>query len=93
LISSEINVTPAGVLIWAQDVFGNAVATVTFSAMTDALTIDLATDEASEASVQLTQSIFDVEHRCQRMEQPVSLGGSCRSAFATMGPDQRRFLV
>jgi hypothetical protein len=43
----EINVTPAGVLIWAQDVFGNAVATVTFSAMTDALTIDLATDEAS----------------------------------------------
>src|SRR5271166_1865661 len=30
LISSEINVTSAGVLTWAQDVFGNAVATVTF---------------------------------------------------------------
>jgi len=40
LISSEINVTPAGALTWAQDVFGNDVATVTFSAMTDVLAID-----------------------------------------------------
>ena len=40
LISSEIKVTPTGDLTWAHDVFGNAVATVAFSAMTDVLTIE-----------------------------------------------------
>ena len=40
LISSEINVKSAGALAWAHDAFGNAVATVTFSAMTDVLVID-----------------------------------------------------
>ena len=44
LISGEINVTPEGALTSAQDVFGNAVATVTFSAMTDVLTIDAAAE-------------------------------------------------
>jgi hypothetical protein len=37
LISSEIKVTPTGALTWAQDVFGNDVATVTFFAMADVL--------------------------------------------------------
>jgi hypothetical protein len=44
LISSEINVTPSGVLTRAHDVFGNAVATVPFSAMTEARTIGAAAE-------------------------------------------------
>src|SRR5271165_4771776 len=57
LISSEINVTPAGVLTWAQDVFGNAVATVSFSAMTDVLAIDAATEVELHASA---WPVFDI---------------------------------
>lgn len=40
VLSNEIVTTPRGALTWAQDVFGNAVATVTFSELTEALTID-----------------------------------------------------
>ena len=57
LISSEIKVTPAGVLTWAEDVFGNAVATVTFSAMTDVLAIDAATELELHASA---WPVFDI---------------------------------
>ncbi len=57
LISSEINVTSAGVLTWAQDVFGNAVATVSFSAMTDVLAIDAATELELHASA---WPVFDI---------------------------------
>jgi transglutaminase-like putative cysteine protease len=39
LISSQITVTPIAVLSWAHDVFGNAVATATFAAMTSNLVI------------------------------------------------------
>jgi hypothetical protein len=34
LISSDLTVTPAAVVTWAHDVFGNAVATATFQTMT-----------------------------------------------------------
>jgi transglutaminase-like putative cysteine protease len=44
LISSDIAVTPAAVLTWAQDVFGNAVATAVFQSMTDILVIDSVVD-------------------------------------------------
>ncbi len=57
VISSEINVTPAGVLTWAQDVFGNAVATDAFSAMTDVLAIDAATELELHASA---WPVFDI---------------------------------
>lgn len=40
LISSEVTVTPAASVTWAGDVFGNAVATVTFATMADNLVID-----------------------------------------------------
>lgn len=40
LISSNVTVMPAGTVTWAQDVFGNAVATASFSNMTDNLVID-----------------------------------------------------
>jgi len=42
LISFALTVTPTAIVSWAQDVFGNAVATVTFGALTDTLTIDSA---------------------------------------------------
>jgi transglutaminase-like putative cysteine protease len=54
LISSEIKVMPAGTLSWAHDVFGNAVATVTFSAMTDVLTIE------ADAEIELHASAWPV---------------------------------
>ena len=40
LISSEVTVTPAATVSWAHDVFGNAIATANFEAMTDRLVID-----------------------------------------------------
>ena len=33
LISSDVTVTPAATMTWAQDVFGNAVATATFQSI------------------------------------------------------------
>lgn len=57
LISSEISVEPTGVLTWAHDVFGNAVATVIFSAMTDVLTIDATTELELYASA---WPVFDI---------------------------------
>jgi transglutaminase-like putative cysteine protease len=40
LLAHELDVTPAGAVTWAHDVFGNAVATVTFAGATDRLEID-----------------------------------------------------
>jgi transglutaminase-like putative cysteine protease len=40
LISSDLTVTPAAVVTWAHDVFGNAVATATFQAMSTHVVID-----------------------------------------------------
>ena len=40
LLSSNVVVTPDAAVIWAQDVFGNAVATATFQSMADSLVID-----------------------------------------------------
>jgi transglutaminase-like putative cysteine protease len=42
LISSELSVTPAAVVSWAHDVFGNAIATASFGDPTDRLVIDSA---------------------------------------------------
>jgi transglutaminase-like putative cysteine protease len=44
LISSHVTVMPQSVVTWAQDVFGNAVATVTFQSMADELVIDCITE-------------------------------------------------
>jgi transglutaminase-like putative cysteine protease len=57
LVSSTVVVTPAAVVSWAQDVFGNAVATASFKAMTDHLVID------SVAELQLDAQawpVFDI---------------------------------
>src|SRR5664279_6067940 len=57
LISSNLAVTPAAVVTWAQDAFGNAVATATFATMTDILVID------SVAEIQLNAAawpVFDI---------------------------------
>jgi len=40
LISTELYISPAAVVTWAEDVFGNAVATADFGAMADTLVID-----------------------------------------------------
>lgn len=40
LICSDLSVTPAAVVTWAEDVFGNAVATAAFQTTTDTLVID-----------------------------------------------------
>jgi transglutaminase-like putative cysteine protease len=42
LISSDLAVTPAAVVTWAHDVFGNAVATATFQTMSTHVVIDSA---------------------------------------------------
>jgi len=45
LISSSVMVTPAAVVTWAHDVFGNAVATATFQTMSTHVVIDSAAGE------------------------------------------------
>jgi transglutaminase-like putative cysteine protease len=40
LISNNVMLAPSAAVTWAQDVFGNAVATATFHAMADSLSID-----------------------------------------------------
>jgi len=42
LISSDVSIAPAAGVTWAQDVFGNAVATASFQTMADTLSIDSA---------------------------------------------------
>lgn len=57
LVSSRIDIAPAASLLWASDVFGNAVASVDFAAPADCLTID------STAVVELGASpwpVFDI---------------------------------
>ncbi len=57
LVSSEVTVAPSGTLTWTQDVFGNAVATVFFSAVTDNLTIEALTELELHA---VAWPIFDI---------------------------------
>ena len=40
LLTHQITTTPPSTISWAQDVFGNAIATVTFDAPSDRLVID-----------------------------------------------------
>jgi len=57
LISSNVAVRPAAAMTWAQEVFGNAVATATFQGMADTLVID------SVAELQLSAApwpVFDI---------------------------------
>jgi transglutaminase-like putative cysteine protease len=57
LVSSAVTVTPAATVTWAQDVFGNAVATASFQTMSDQLVID------SVAELQLDATawpVFDI---------------------------------
>ncbi|MGJ0510181.1 MAG: transglutaminase family protein [Methylocystis sp.] len=57
LISSNLTVAPAAAVTWAQDVFGNAVATATFQTMSDNLSIDSVTELELESSA---WPIFDI---------------------------------
>ncbi|MBA2589436.1 MAG: transglutaminase family protein [Alphaproteobacteria bacterium] len=54
LLSHEITTTPPGTISWAQDVFGNAIATAVFDTPTDTLVID------STVSLELTSSAWPV---------------------------------
>lgn len=58
LISHDLSISPQADLNWAQDVFGNAVATASFGNPTDSLVID------SKAAVDLTAAqwpVFDID--------------------------------
>ncbi len=57
LISSQVETTPASVMNWAHDVFGNSVATAVFSAMTDRLTIEAVSHIELRASA---WPVFDI---------------------------------
>jgi transglutaminase-like putative cysteine protease len=57
VISSNVVVTPTAVLTWAQDVFGNAVATATFQTMADTLVIDSVAELELDATA---WPVFDV---------------------------------
>ncbi len=57
VVSAEITVSPSAPLAWANDVFGNAIATVSFSAPTDTLVVEsrVALEHQAEA-----WPIFDI---------------------------------
>jgi transglutaminase-like putative cysteine protease len=57
LISSDLAITPEAAVTWAQDVFGNAVATATFRSMADTLTIESGAELELDA---VAWPIFDV---------------------------------
>ncbi len=57
LMSFELTMSPAGSINWAQDVFGNTVATATFEAPTDALVIDSAAEMVLSAD---PWPVFDI---------------------------------
>ena len=57
LISSELFATPQATVTWAQDVFGNAMATASFQTITDTLSIDSRVELQLRA---LPWPVFDV---------------------------------
>jgi hypothetical protein len=57
LISSDVTATPAALVTWAHDVFGNAVATASFQTMADNLVIDSVTELQLNAAA---WPVFDV---------------------------------
>ena len=57
LIFSDVALTPSSKLTWAQDVFGNAVATASFQTMTNALVIDSAVELQLDAAA---WPVFDI---------------------------------
>jgi transglutaminase-like putative cysteine protease len=57
LISSDVTVRQAAAVTWAQDVFGNAVATATFQTMVDTLVIDSVAELELDA---VAWPVFDV---------------------------------
>jgi transglutaminase-like putative cysteine protease len=57
LISSEVTVTPAAVVTWAHDVFGNAIATAAFPTMADNLVIESVAELQHNATA---WPVFDV---------------------------------
>lgn len=57
LMSSDVSVTPAATVTWANDVFGNAVATATFQSMADNLVIDSITELQLNA---VAWPVFDI---------------------------------
>ena len=57
LIKGEVALTPTGALTWAQDVFGNTVATASFPAMTNILVIDSAVELQLNAAA---WPVFDI---------------------------------
>lgn len=58
LIWNEVTTTPAATVTWAHDVFGNAVATASFSAQADILVIDSVTELDLHA---MAWPVFDVD--------------------------------
>ena len=57
LISSHVTVTPAAVVTWAQDAFGNAVATAAFQTAADTLLIDSVAELELDATA---WPVFDI---------------------------------
>ena len=57
LSSIDVTVKPAAVMTWAQDVFGNAIATATFQGLVDTLVIDSVAEVQLEA---VAWPVFDI---------------------------------
>ena len=73
LLSHEITTTPPSTMDWAQDVFGNAIATAVFDAPSNVLVID------STVSLELSSSAWPVFPIAGRAIQfHVAASSTCR---------------
>src|SRR5215218_8161774 len=76
LTSFELTVTPAATVTWAQDVFGNAVATASFQTMADILVIssvaELQLDAVAWPIFDIAASAISYPFRYSRSEEHTS---------------------
>jgi hypothetical protein len=89
LISSDVTVSPTATVTWAQDVFGNAVATATFRGMADNLVIDsvaeLQLNAAAWPVFELQRSLLDIKaeyvagglHELGQKESIIAVSNGC----------------
>jgi transglutaminase-like putative cysteine protease len=90
LISSGLTTTPAASVTWANDVFGNAVATASFNTMTDTLTIGSLLQvrlEATEYPVFSIAASATSYPFAYSQDEWIDLGALARAAFPD--PDGR----
>ena len=81
LVSSDVTVTPAATTTWAQDVFGNTVATATFQSMAGTLMRQSLTNRGKNAQTSLSPAGFKVPRIEEKAIDRAGMERSMRSSL------------